>query len=109
MSAGIGAAAGIVWLYGGGYEEVAHTVVNALAILSGMTCDGAKPSCAAKIAAAVDAGIFGYKLFLNGQQFYAVTASSPRAWTTPSRMWPGMAREGMRETDREILRIMVGD
>ena len=109
MSAGIGAAAGIAWLYGGRYEAVAHTIVNALAILSGMTCDGAKPSCAAKIAAAVDAGIFGLKLYLNGQQFYAGDGIVTKGVDSTIENVGRMAREGMRETDREILRIMVGD
>ena len=108
-SAGIGAAAGIAFLYGGRYEAVAHTVVNALAILSGMTCDGAKPSCAAKIAAAVDAGIFGLKLYLNGQQFYAGEGIVTKGVDKTIQNVGRMAREGMRETDREILRIMVGD
>ena len=63
--------AGIAYLCGGGYEEVIHTVVNALAIVSGMVCDGAKASCAAKIASSVDAGILGYNMYLRGQQFYA--------------------------------------
>lgn len=71
VSAGAAAGAGIAYLCGGGYEEVIHTVVNALAIVSGMVCDGAKASCAAKIAASVDAGILGYNMYLNGQQFYA--------------------------------------
>ena len=109
VSAGIGAAAGIAWLYGGRYAAVAHTIVNALAILSGMTCDGAKPSCAAKIAAAVDAGIFGLKLYLNGQQFYAGDGIVTRGVDSTIENVGRMAREGMRETDREILRIMVGD
>ena len=109
VSAGIGAAAGIAWLYGGRYEAVAHTIVNALAILSGMTCDGAKPSCAAKIAAAVDAGIFGLKLYLNGQQFYAGDGIVTKGVDSTIENVGRMAREGMRETDREILRIMVGD
>ena len=109
VSAGIGAAAGIAFLYGGRYEEVAHTIVNALAIISGMTCDGAKASCAAKIAAAVDAGIFGYKLFLNGQQFYAGDGIVTKGVDNTIENVGRMAREGMKETDREILRIMVGD
>lgn len=109
VSAGIGAASGIAFLYGGGYEEIAHTIVNALAILSGMTCDGAKASCAAKIAAAVDAGIFGYKLFLNGQQFYAGDGIVTKGVDSTIENVGRMAREGMKETDREILRIMVGD
>ena len=71
VSAGAAAGAGIAYLCGGGYEEVIHTVVNALAIVSGMICDGAKASCAAKIAASVDAGILGYHMYLQGQQFYA--------------------------------------
>ena len=71
VSAGAAAGAGIAYLCGGGYEEVIHTVVNALAIVSGMVCDGAKASCAAKIAESVDAGILGYNMYLRGQQFYA--------------------------------------
>lgn len=109
VSAGIGAASGIAFLCGGRYEEIAHTIVNALAILSGMTCDGAKASCAAKIAAAVDAGIFGYKLFLNGQQFYAGDGIVTKGVDSTIENVGRMAREGMKETDREILRIMLGD
>ena len=66
---GLSGRGAIAYLYGGGYREVAHTLVNALATISGMICDGAKPSCAAKIAAAVDAGILGYHMFRSGQQF----------------------------------------
>lgn len=47
-----------------------HTVVNALAVISGMVCDGAKASCAAKIAESVDAAILGYNMYVKGQQFY---------------------------------------
>ena len=83
VSAGAAAGAGIAYLCGGGYEEVIHTVVNALAIVSGMVCDGAKASCAAKIAESVDAGILGYNMYLRGQQFYAGTVSSPGAWKQP--------------------------
>ena len=68
-SAGCGAAAGITYLYGGGYKEIAHTVVNALAINSGMVCDGAKASCAAKIASAVGAGLLGMEMYRQGSQF----------------------------------------
>lgn len=108
VSAGVGAAAGIAFLNDGGYEEISHTIVNALAILSGMTCDGAKASCAAKIAAAVDAGYFGYQLYLRGNQFYAgegiITKGVERTIENVGRL----AREGMRETDKEILNIMIG-
>lgn len=108
VSAGVGAAAGIVYLLGGSREEIVHTIVNALGIISGMVCDGAKPSCAAKIAAALETGMFGYNLFKHGHEFYAgdgiVTKGVDRTIANVSRM----AREGMRRTDREILNIMIG-
>lgn len=108
VSAGAGAGAGIAFLFGGRYEEIAHTIVNALAILSGMTCDGAKASCAAKIAAAVDAGIFGYQLYLNGNQFYAGDGIVTRNVDGTIHNVGRVAKNGMRETDKEILNIMVG-
>lgn len=107
ISAGCGAGAGIAYLCGGGREAVAHTVVNAIAILSGTICDGAKPSCAAKIAAAVDAGLLGYAMYRENQQFYGgdgiVTKGADRTVTNVGRL----AREGMKETDRTILKIML--
>ena len=109
ISAGCGAGAGIAYLKGGKFHAVAHTVVNAIAILSGTICDGAKPSCAAKIAAAVDAGILGYDMYLENQQFYGgdgiVTKGVDKTVTNVGRL----AREGMRETDRTILEIMLSD
>ena len=109
ISAGCGAGAGIAYLRGGRFHAVAHTVVNAIAILSGTICDGAKPSCAAKIAAAVDAGILGYDMYLENQQFYGgdgiVTKGVDKTVTNVGRL----AREGMRETDRTILEIMLSD
>ena len=68
-SAGCGAGAGITYLYGGRYREIAHTIVNAVAINSGVICDGAKASCAAKIASAVEAGLLGMQMYLHGSQF----------------------------------------
>ena len=107
VSAGAAAGAGIAYLCGGGYEEVIHTVVNALAIVSGMVCDGAKASCAAKIASAVDAGILGYHMYLNGQQFYAgdgiVTKGIEGTITNIGRL----GKEGMRETNEEIIKMMI--
>ena len=109
ISAGCGAGAGIAYLRGGRFHAVAHTVVNAIAILSGTICDGAKPSCAAKIAAAVDAGILGYDMYLENQQFYGgdgiVTKGVDKTVTNVGRL----AREGMRETDKTILEIMLSD
>lgn len=107
ISAGCGAGAGIAYLHGGKSHAIAHTVVNAIAILSGTICDGAKPSCAAKIASAVEAGIFGYHMYLEGQQFYSgdgiVTKGADNTVYNIGRL----AREGMRETDRTILEIML--
>ena len=109
ISAGCGAGAGIAYLHGGDHEAVAHTVVNAIAILSGTICDGAKPSCAAKIAAAVDAGILGYNMYLEKQQFYGGDGIVTKGADKTVSNIGILAREGMRETDRTILKIMLSD
>ena len=109
ISAGCGAGAGIAYLQGGKLHAVAHTIVNAIAILSGTICDGAKPSCAAKIAAAVDAGILGWDMYQEKQQFYGgdgiVTKGVDKTVINVGRL----AREGMRETDKTILQIMLDE
>ncbi|MBQ3504382.1 MAG: serine dehydratase subunit alpha family protein [Oscillospiraceae bacterium] len=107
ISAGCGAGAGIAYLQGGDARAVAHTVVNAIAILSGTICDGAKPSCAAKIAAAVDAGILGYHMYLEDQQFYGGDGIVTKGADNTVHNIGRLAREGMRETDRTILEIMM--
>ena len=106
VSAGCGCGAGIAYLYGGGLKEIEHTIVNSIAIDSGMVCDGAKASCAAKIASAVDAGILGYHMYKNGQQFRAGDGLVTKGVEETIRNIGMLAREGMRETDREILHIM---
>ena len=93
---------------GDGYEVIAHTLVNSLAIVSGIICDGAKASCAAKISTAVDAGLMGYAMYKQGQQFHAgdgIVAKGIEANITNIGL---LAKEGMRETDKEILTIMTG-
>ena len=108
VSAGCGAAAGIAYLHGDGYEVIAHTIVNTLAILSGMVCDGAKPSCAGKIAMAVEAGLMGYEMYTHGKnQFYSGEGIVKKGVDNTIRTVGRMAREGMRDTDREILDIMT--
>ncbi len=107
ISAGCGAGAGIAYLDGGGAEAIAHTVVNAIAILSGTICDGAKPSCAAKIASAVDAGILGYHMYLEGQQFHSGDGIVTKGADNTVRNVGILAREGMRQTDKTILEIML--
>ena len=109
VSAGAAAGAGIAYLCGGGYQEIIHTVVNALAIVSGMVCDGAKASCAAKIAASVDAGILGYNMFLNGQQFYAGEGIVTKGVEATISNIGRLGKEGMRETNEEIIKMMIGE
>lgn len=107
VSAGAGAGAGIAWLCGGGYEEVVHTVVNALAIVSGIICDGAKASCAAKISASVDAGILGYQMHLNGQEFKSGDGIVMHDIESTIRSVGQLGKQGMRSTNDEIIRLMT--
>ena len=109
ICAGCGAGAGIAFLQGGRLHAVAHTVVNAVAVLSGTICDGAKPSCAAKIAAAVDAGILGYQMYTEHQQFYGGDGIITKGADATVENVGRLAREGMRETDRTILKIMMNE
>ena len=108
-SAGAGAGAGICYLYGGHYDEIAHTVVNALAINSGMLCDGAKASCAAKIASAVEAGLLGMQMYMHDSQFYSGDGLVASDVEDTIRTVSAIAREGMRETDSEIIHFMIGN
>ena len=105
--AGAGAGAGICYLYGGRYDEIAHTVVNALAINSGMLCDGAKASCAAKIASAVEAGLLGMQMYRHDSQFYGGDGIVVKGVENTIRNIGTLASEGMRETDRTIIRMMI--
>lgn len=106
-AAGCGAGAGICYLHGGHYEEISHTIVNAVAIDSGMICDGAKASCAAKIASAVEAGLLGWKMQQNGSQFYGGDGIVVKGVENTIRNVGTLASEGMRETDRTIIRLMT--
>ena len=107
VNAGAGAGCGIAYLRGAEYEGVVHTLVNALAIVSGIICDGAKASCAAKIASAVDAGILGYDMYLRGQQFYAGDGIVSKGVENNIINIGRLGREGMRETNDEIIHIMM--
>ena len=107
-SAGAGAAAGITYLYGGRADEISHTVVNAIAIDSGMVCDGAKASCAAKIASAVEAGLLGMQMQSQGKQFYGGDGIVVKGVENTIRNVGVLAARGMRETDRTIIELMCG-
>ena len=107
VSAGCASGAGIAYLYGGGVDEVSHTIVNSLAITSGIICDGAKASCAAKIATAIDAGILGYNMYKEGQQFYGGDGIVSKGVENTIKNVGQQAKEGMAPTDQEILKIMT--
>ena len=107
VSAGAAAGAGITYLYGLGYKEVKHTVVNALAIVSGMVCDGAKASCAAKIAMSVDAGILGLEMYRNGQQFYGGDGIVAKGVDATIKNVGCLGKDGMKETNQTIIDMMM--
>ncbi|MEG0048029.1 MAG: L-serine ammonia-lyase, iron-sulfur-dependent, subunit alpha [Clostridia bacterium] len=108
ISAGCASAAGIAYLLGGDLHLISHTLVNSLAILSGTICDGAKPSCAAKIACAIDAGIMGYQMALQDKEFRGGEGIVKKGVENTIISIGRLGKDGMRETDREILKIMVG-
>lgn len=107
VSAGCAAGCAIAFLLGGGIDEVAHTLVNSIAITSGIICDGAKPSCAAKIASSVDAGILGYEMYRHGQQFYGEDGIVSKGVENTIRNICRIGAEGMNGTDEEIIKIMT--
>ena len=108
VSAGAGAGAGIAYLLSRELSAVNHTVVNALAISSGIICDGAKASCAAKISMSVDAGIMGYEMYCDGCQFYGGEGLVVKGVENTIRNIYALGKEGMRETDKKIIEIMTG-
>lgn len=108
VCAGVAAGAGIAYLKGGGLKEVIHTVVNGLAIVSGMVCDGAKASCAAKIAFSVNAGLLGHEMYIRGQQFKDGDGLVTKGCDNTIKNIGRLGRDGMRETNEEIIKMMIG-
>ena len=106
-TAGCGAAAGITYLYGGGLREISHTIVNTLAINSGVVCDGAKASCAAKIASSIEAGLLGMHMFQRGSEFRSGDGIVTKGVENTIDNIGDLARNGMAGTDREIIDIML--
>lgn len=109
VSAGAGAGAGIAYLCGGGYDAIIHTIVNALAIVSGIVCDGAKASCAAKIASSVDAGILGYQMYKRGQEFKGGDGIVMHDIESTIRSIGTLGKQGMQSTNAEIIRLMISN
>lgn len=106
-SAGVGAGAGIAYLETHDLITICHTIVNALAIVSGMVCDGAKASCAAKIQTAVDAGILGYYMYVNHQEFKDGDGLVLKGVENTISNISRLAKDGMKETDKEIIKMMI--
>ena len=107
VSAGAAAGAGIAYLHDGTYEEIQHTIVNALAILSGTICDGAKASCAGKIASSIDAGIMGYYMYKNKQQFYAGDGIVAHSVDETIQNIGTLGSQGMLQTNDKIIEMMI--
>ena len=107
VSAGASAGAAISYLRGGDLDSISHALVNALAISSGMVCDGAKPSCAAKIAVAVDSGLLAMEMYDAGQQFYGGDGIILKGVENTIRNVGVLGRHGMKETDRTIIELMT--
>lgn len=95
-------------LYGGQYKDIAHTIVNTLAINSGMICDGAKASCAAKIASSVEAGLLGMQMYMHDSQFYGGDGIVVKGVENTINAVSTLSHEGMHETDEEIINLMIG-
>lgn len=109
VSAGAGAGAGIAYLLGSDLSGISHTVSNALATTGGIVCDGAKASCASKIATAVEAGILGYNMHIHNQDFQP---DDGLVGDTPEDTIANIGRlgkDGMRGTNEEIIKIMIGE
>ncbi|HZW49517.1 MAG TPA: L-serine ammonia-lyase, iron-sulfur-dependent, subunit alpha [Bacillota bacterium] len=109
VGAGAAAGCGIAYLHGGLLENVIHTLVNALAIESGMICDGAKASCAAKIATSVGSGLLGWQMNQQGQQFYAGDGIVTADVEATIRNIYRLGKEGMKETNEEIIKMMINE
>ena len=107
VSAGCGAASGVAYLMGGRYDMIAHTIVNTLAMDSGIVCDGAKASCAAKISSAVDAGLLGLTMYQHGNEFFGGDGIVKKGVENTIASVGRLARDGMRQTDEEIIRLML--
>lgn len=107
VAAGCAAGASIAYLRDGDLNMISHTLVNSLAIVSGIICDGAKASCAAKIASSIDAGILGYKLYCDGNEFYSGDGIVTKGVDNTIANVGIIASQGMSETDKEIINLML--
>ena len=109
VSAAVGAGAAIAYLHNADFDVIEGTIVNTLGNVSGIVCDGAKASCAAKIASAVEACILGYNMYIRGQQFYGGDGIVTKGVEETLQNVGRLGKEGMKETNEEIIKIMIGE
>ncbi len=107
VSAACGAGAGITYMYGGTYQQVSLTIINTLGNVGGIVCDGAKPSCAAKIASSVDAALMAFQLSIQNKSFLPGEGIIKGDVEETIKSMGYIGRVGMRLTDTEILNVMI--
>ncbi len=107
VSAACGAGAGITYMYGGSYQQVSLTIINTLGNIGGIVCDGAKPSCAAKIASSVDAALMAFHLSIQNKSFLPGEGIIKGDVEETIKSMGYIGRVGMRSTDTEILNVMI--
>ena len=107
VSAACGAGAGITYMYGGTYQQVSLTIINTLGNVGGIVCDGAKPSCAAKIASSVDAALMAFQLSIQNKSFLPGEGIIKDDIEETIQSMGYIGRVGMRLTDTEILNVMI--
>lgn len=107
VSAACGAGAGITYMYGGTYEQVSLTIINTLGNVGGIVCDGAKPSCAAKIASSVDAALMAFHLSIQNKSFLPGEGLIKGDVEETIKSMGYIGRVGMKTTDTEILNVMI--
>ena len=107
VSAACGAGAAITYLYGGTAQQISNTVINTVANVGGIICDGAKASCAAKIASAVNAAILGHTMSMEGIVFHDDEGIVQEDVEQTIKSIGHIGNVGMAKTDLEILKIML--
>lgn len=107
VSAACGAGAGITYMYGGSYQQVSLTIINTLGNIGGIVCDGAKPSCAAKIASSIDAALMAFHLSIQNKSFLPGEGIIKGDVEETIKSMGYIGRVGMRSTDTEILNVMI--
>ncbi|XMB71860.1 L-serine ammonia-lyase, iron-sulfur-dependent, subunit alpha [Mycoplasmatota bacterium WC30] len=107
ISAAVSSGATLTYLEGGSLDQIKMSIINALANVSGVVCDGAKPSCAAKIVTGLEAAFLGHFLAMENQSYNPFSGIIKKDADATISAVGQMARQGMKETDQVILNIML--